>query len=271
MTYANSPFRCASSDIPSTGGRRSGNAWISVNACSPRLSRLRPEWRVLNPPCERTRAAKGVGRRDRTPGLDPPRHRRPTRLNKLAAWLLAPGLEGDTSGGRASRPHSHPGRTIALPFARGRTRRVPRSASESVHACQRRLLAHTSKYSANYVLGICCVCCVGRDGNALVRALAALARRGCCRESCGPPVGQLRASAVWHHWHNVLTEAQLAQQRVLLRERRLALWRRRTRGPDGNRDNLPVRAFFLSLVAANLSVEGLTGQPAAVVRAAPAA
>jgi hypothetical protein len=28
------------------------------------------------------------------------------------------------------------------------------------------------------------------------------------------------------------------------------------------------RAFFISLVAANLSVEGLTGQPAAAVRAA---
>jgi hypothetical protein len=26
-----------------------GNAWISVNACSPRLSRLRPEWPALNP------------------------------------------------------------------------------------------------------------------------------------------------------------------------------------------------------------------------------
>src|SRR6516162_7579001 len=58
MTYANSPFRCASSDIPSTAACRSGNAGISVNASLPRLSRLRPEWLALNPSCERTRAAK---------------------------------------------------------------------------------------------------------------------------------------------------------------------------------------------------------------------
>jgi len=34
----------------SAGAWASGNAWISVNACSPRLSRLRPEWPALNPP-----------------------------------------------------------------------------------------------------------------------------------------------------------------------------------------------------------------------------
>jgi hypothetical protein len=44
MTYVNSPFRCISSDIPSAGAWESGNVWISVNACSLRLSRPRPEW-----------------------------------------------------------------------------------------------------------------------------------------------------------------------------------------------------------------------------------
>ncbi len=58
MTYADSPLRCARSDIPATRGWWSGNAWISVNACSRRLSRLRPECPTLNQPCDGTRAAK---------------------------------------------------------------------------------------------------------------------------------------------------------------------------------------------------------------------
>ncbi len=58
MTYADSLLRCARSDIPATRGWWSGNAWISVNACSGRLSRLRPEWPTLNQPCDGTRAAK---------------------------------------------------------------------------------------------------------------------------------------------------------------------------------------------------------------------
>jgi hypothetical protein len=74
----------------------------------------------------------------------------------------------------------------------------------------------------------------------------------------------------WHNWHNGLAEAKLAQQSEFSGERLLplALWGRR-RGLGW--DDPPVRAFFVSLVATNRGIDRIAGQPAPVVRAAPAA
>jgi hypothetical protein len=67
-----------------------------------------------------------------------------------------------------------------------------------------------------------------------------------------------------------LAQAQRTEHGVFSGERRFAPGRRRTRG-SGQGLTAPIRPFFVSLVAPHRCIERLTGKPAAVVRAAPAA
>src|SRR6516165_5520322 len=79
-------------------------------------------------------------------------------------------------------------------------------------------------------------------------------------------VPSVEVSMLWGHKVRLwLAEPKGPQQGILLSER-LALGRRRTRGPDGS----TVRAFLVSLVAANWGVERTTSQPAAAMRLAHA-